>query len=154
VGYSPNQSFVSAFGEDAFPGKSLLQVLGLNGGGLKALGRHAVAALLNSTNPQIDYAFTQSEVIAAFKQVYPGKTHQYEDLKDTFEDANQQVCDPKTPAPTGTAAAAVQYPSGLPSAGGLGPGSTTSGSAALFALVSLVLAASVAWVFSTARSRS
>jgi hypothetical protein len=159
MGYSPNQSFITAFGENAFPGKSLMNVLNSNGGGLKALGRHAVAALLNASNPNINYAFTKTEVIDAFRDVYPGTANEYEDLKDTFEDENQRGCDPKatqtaTPAPTGTAAGAAQSrPSALPNAGGFGPGST-AGSAVLLALASILLATGVAWLLSTARSRS
>jgi hypothetical protein len=48
----------------AYSGKTLLQVLGQGGGGFFALGRHAVAALLNSAHNDLDYAFTTAEVIA------------------------------------------------------------------------------------------
>jgi hypothetical protein len=48
----------------AYDGKSLLQVLQQGGGGFKALGRHAVAALLNSCVPsdQLDYPLNTQEV--------------------------------------------------------------------------------------------
>jgi hypothetical protein len=50
----------------AYAGKTLLDVLKQGGGGFKALGRHAVAGLLNSgVDPAIlDYAFSTAEVIA------------------------------------------------------------------------------------------
>jgi hypothetical protein len=50
----------------AYAGKTLLQVLQQGGGGFKALGRHAVAGLLNSgVDPSIlDYPFSTAEVIA------------------------------------------------------------------------------------------
>ncbi len=44
TGYSPSTQFSAVF-ENAFPGKTLLQVLEQGGGGLNALGRHTVAAL-------------------------------------------------------------------------------------------------------------
>ncbi|MDH3224417.1 MAG: hypothetical protein OEO23_11935, partial [Gemmatimonadota bacterium] len=49
TGYDPEDLFSSAF-EDAFPGMTLLEVLKQGGGGLKALGRHTVAALLNAAS--------------------------------------------------------------------------------------------------------
>lgn len=51
---------------------TLLQALEANGGGINALARQAVAALLNSSNPLVhpDPAFdTPSEVIAAVQNV-------------------------------------------------------------------------------------
>ena len=36
--------------DDAFPGMTLLEVLSQGGGGLNALGRHTVAALLNAAS--------------------------------------------------------------------------------------------------------
>ena len=90
VGYTPNQQFSSVF-ENAFPGKTLLQVLGQGGGGLKALGRHTVAALLNGVNGSgVDYDLSSSQVIAAFNGVFPGGN--YEGQKNTFEGFNQQGC--------------------------------------------------------------
>lgn len=51
---------------DAFPGKTLHQVLRRRGGGLNGLGRHTVAALLNAASPQIDFPLTPTEVIELF----------------------------------------------------------------------------------------
>jgi hypothetical protein len=75
-GYSPNQLFSSVF-ENAFPGKTLGQVLQLQGGGLNALGRHTVAALLNSSNPGVNYGMTTAEVIAAFNAAYPASSYNH-----------------------------------------------------------------------------
>jgi hypothetical protein len=47
----------------AYEGKTLLQVLQQGGGGFKALGRHAVGALLNSASDGLDFGFTTQEVI-------------------------------------------------------------------------------------------
>lgn len=89
--YEPGMDFSDVF-EDAFPGMTLLEVLKQGGGGLIALGRHTVAALLNAASPDVSYDMNVSEVIDAFNDVYPGSKDDYEDLKDTFEQFNEQGC--------------------------------------------------------------
>ena len=91
VGYDPDDAFSSVF-EDAFPGMTLLEVLGQGGGGLNALGRHTVAALLNSATGGVSYDLTTQEVIDAFNAVYPGSNSDYNALKDQFEGFNEQGC--------------------------------------------------------------
>jgi hypothetical protein len=80
----------SAVFEDAFPGMSLGEVVRLGGGGLNALGRHTVAALLNTASPDVDYALTAAQVISQFNAVYPGGN--YEALKNVFEGYNETYC--------------------------------------------------------------
>ena len=87
--YTPNTLFSAVF-EDAFPGMTLVQVAAQGGGGLKALGRHTVAALLNGASAGVSYDLTAAEVIAAFNAAFPGGD--YEALKDVFEDFNEQGC--------------------------------------------------------------
>jgi hypothetical protein len=87
--YTPETLFSDVF-ENAFPGKTLLEVLGQGGGHLIALGRHTVAALLNAASPDVSYDLTVQEVIDMFNAVFPGGD--YEDLKDQFEDFNEQGC--------------------------------------------------------------
>ncbi len=87
--YTPSTPFASVF-ENAFPGKTLLQVLGQGGGGLNALGRQTVAALLNASNPDVGYAYTAAEVIAKFNAVYPGGD--YTTLKNDLEYLNTVYC--------------------------------------------------------------
>jgi hypothetical protein len=87
--YDPSDLFSSVF-EDAFPGMTLLQVLELGGGGLNALGRHTVAALLNAASGDVDYDMTTTEVIDAFNDVFPGGD--YETLKNELADLNEQGC--------------------------------------------------------------
>jgi hypothetical protein len=132
---------------------TLLDVLNKNGGGLDALGRHAVAALLNATSPHVDYPYTQAQVIQMFQDVYPGSKADYEEQKDILAAANERNCDiPKTnAAPTGTAAAAVANPIGLPNTGG-----PTDGEGALPYLLLLGLAAITmgAWWAARASRRS
>jgi uncharacterized repeat protein (TIGR01451 family) len=96
VGYVPDGDdatlFVDVFGVDAFPDMTLLDVLKQGGGGLKALGRHTVAALLNAASG-IDYDIvTPEQVIAQFNAVYPSTKAVYEAKKDDFADFNEQGC--------------------------------------------------------------
>lgn len=85
--YTPGQAFGSVFA-NAFPGKSLLQVLGLGGGGLEALGRHAVAALLSSAS--LNYGLTTAQVISMFNAAY--SSGNYEPTKNQFDTLNNQTC--------------------------------------------------------------
>jgi hypothetical protein len=89
AGFAPTDQFSKYF-EDAFPGMTLQQVLAQGGGGLNALGRHTVSALLNSASPNVNFAFTTQDVIDQFNAVFPGGD--YETLKDQFEGRNQQGC--------------------------------------------------------------
>jgi hypothetical protein len=87
--YTPDTPFSDVF-DNAFPGKTLLDVLKQGGGGLIALGRHTVAALLNAASPGVSYDVTEQGVIDEFNAVFPGGD--YEDLKDEFEGFNEQGC--------------------------------------------------------------
>jgi hypothetical protein len=89
--YTPTTLFSAVF-ENAFPGKTLGQVLQLGGGGLNALGRHTVAALLNAASPGVDYDLTPAEVIQLFNDLHPGTTNEYNKLKDYFQKFNEQGC--------------------------------------------------------------
>lgn len=60
------------------------------GGGYKALGRHAVAALLNSSNPDVDPAFDAAAVIALVQDAYA--SGEFEAAKDLLAAANEQGC--------------------------------------------------------------
>ncbi len=97
AGYTKGQLFSSVF-EDAFPGKSLQTVLSTGGGGLTALGRHTVSALLNAAALGGNYELTTAQVIAKFNAVFPGGN--YSALAAEFaalQDVNGRVC----PNPTG-----------------------------------------------------
>ncbi len=85
--YTPNMQFSAVF-ENAFPGKTLLQVLSQGGGGLTALGRHTVAALLSAGS--VNYGMTPAQVIAAFNSVYPGGD--YETLHTQLAAMNERGC--------------------------------------------------------------
>jgi hypothetical protein len=82
VGYSPSQLFSSVF-ENAFPGKTLLQVLQQGGGGLNALGRDTVGELLN-TAAGLSTGWTTAGIIAAFNAAFPGTNSAYDTLHNQF----------------------------------------------------------------------
>ncbi len=68
VTYSPNATFLSVFGVNAFPGMTLVQVLSNGGGGLDAYGRKAVGALLNAS--ALNSGLTPAQVISKFVATY------------------------------------------------------------------------------------
>ena len=88
--YTPDTLFSAVF-EDAFAGMTLQEVLENGGGGLNALGRHTVAALLNAAS-DIEYGQTTADVIAAFNAVYPGSNDAYNGVKNDFEYGNERGC--------------------------------------------------------------
>jgi hypothetical protein len=88
AGYAPTDLFDTYF-ENAFPGLTLLQVLSQGGGGLKSLGRHAVAALLSSA-AGLDTGMTAQEVIDAFDAVFPGGN--YAALTSELEEISDATC--------------------------------------------------------------
>jgi len=70
--YNPGDDFYAAFGITVADGGSLPntltleQALNLQGGGIKALARHAAAALLNSDS-SVDYPYSTADVIDIFR---------------------------------------------------------------------------------------
>ncbi|MDI6858581.1 MAG: hypothetical protein QME71_09745, partial [Dehalococcoidia bacterium] len=94
TGYMPGNSFESVLGRNAFPGDpTLYEVLRSGGGGIYALGRQAVAALLNAAHPDVDSKpdlDTAAEVIAAFQAGYD--SGDIEETKEMFEDSNDSSC--------------------------------------------------------------
>ncbi len=89
--YTPDTLFSDVF-DDAFPGMTLLEVLRQGGGGLIALGRHTVAALLNGANEDVNYGISDADVIELFNDVYPGEKADYEALKNDLVSRNERGC--------------------------------------------------------------
>lgn len=89
--YAPSTLFSDVF-EDAFPGQTLLQVMKNGGGGLNALGRHTVAALLNAASGGVDYGSSTTDVINSFNAAYPGTKDDYTSLKNDFAYDNEREC--------------------------------------------------------------
>ena len=99
VGYTPGQTVGSVFANAGSLGSmTLLQAL-KNGGGetlddaKRLLIHHAVAALLNSTHPDVDYAFTTAQVIALTSDMLTSTDRDaILGLKDLFDTENNRGC--------------------------------------------------------------
>jgi hypothetical protein len=103
VGYQPNDTFEEVFtrmitvrwgapGERPHPvgDPTLLQALQARGGGINALARHAVAALLNAANPGVNSMYTVGEVIGMFQAAFD--SGDFETTKNTLMEANEFGC--------------------------------------------------------------
>lgn len=91
TGWNPEDSFSDVFGVG--PNISLLEALNTGGGGANALGRHAVAAILNASHPEIDYLITVDEVIAEVQAALgSGEPEDIEDTKDYLDQLNNLGC--------------------------------------------------------------
>ncbi|MET0681371.1 MAG: hypothetical protein ABWZ41_10230 [Burkholderiales bacterium] len=99
VGYDPDDTVGSVFANAGSLGSmTLLQAL-KNGGGdtlddaKRLLIHHAVAALLNSTHPDVDYAFTTAQVIAWTSDMLTSTDRDaILGLKNLFDAENNRGC--------------------------------------------------------------
>ena len=92
--YDPTDSFNATFGVNVTlsGGTTLLGALQSGGGGINALARHAVAALLNAASPDVDSDFTVAQVIAIVQDgIAPGGLT-IEQAKNLLAAANEQGC--------------------------------------------------------------
>lgn len=85
TGYSPTTTLGSVFTglPPSYAALTFEQALSLGGGGLDALLRQAVAALLNASSPDVDYPLTAAQVIAATNAAIA--SGDYEATKDLFD---------------------------------------------------------------------
>jgi cysteine-rich repeat protein len=90
VCYATSDLFDDVFGVDAPGDKTLLETLWTGGGKEHALGRHAVAALLNASNPDVSFMYTTAEVIAIVQEAYA--TGEYNAAKDMLAEQNEMGC--------------------------------------------------------------
>lgn len=88
VGYSPGDSFDAVFGVSY--GGTLFEAVNAGGGGADALARHAVAALLNSTSPDVDYLYSTAEVISMVQDAFA--SGEFNATKDLFAAQNELGC--------------------------------------------------------------
>jgi uncharacterized repeat protein (TIGR01451 family) len=95
VGFLTTQTFNDVFGvnvtlstggDDA----TLLEALQSGGGGINALARHAVAALLNASSPDVDSDFTTAEVIALVQAAVA--SGDFETAKNLLAASNEAGC--------------------------------------------------------------
>ena len=88
VDYEPSQSFADVFGVPY--DHTLIQALRGRGGHEIALGRHAVAALLNASNGDVDYLYTTDQVIAMVQAAWA--SGHYTRTKNMLAAQNQLGC--------------------------------------------------------------
>lgn len=69
---------------------TLYQALNAQGGGINALARHAVAALLNAASPDVDYAMSKAAVISAVQAAID--SGEVQALADDLADYNEAGC--------------------------------------------------------------
>lgn len=90
-GYATGDDFDTVFGVDLFsPDITLLQALNLGGGGVNALARHAVAALLNAASSGVDASLTEAEVIQLVQDAET--SGDFEAAKNTLAASNELGC--------------------------------------------------------------
>ena len=82
TGYNTGDWYNEVFGVPY--NKTLLGALESGGGKQYALGRQAVAALLNATHPDVDYYYTEAEVIDIVQDAYD--TGDFEGAKNLLEE--------------------------------------------------------------------
>ena len=88
--FVPGDSFDAVFGVASSFDGTLLEALRRGGGGEKALGRHATAALLNSSNAGVSFAFSSAEVISIVQDAY--LSGNFEDAKNSLAGENERGC--------------------------------------------------------------
>ena len=101
TGYDPLDSFGGVFHIKTIFNMKLIDVLHLGGGGTKALGRHAVAAILNASHPDVSYLYTAEEVKLMVSGVLGAGAYTLgseeaieeatEEVKDALEYANEMT---------------------------------------------------------------
>ena len=96
TGYSLGDSYEDVFdvGVSAYfkgkPARPTLQAaIGLGGGGVKAMIRHSVAALLNAAHPGVSYDLTVDQVIKLVQEAFAG-IRTFSDAKDILAALNKQ----------------------------------------------------------------
>jgi hypothetical protein len=103
VGYLPGDSFETVFsvnvtlnanGKATYPTPTLLEALDANGGGINALARHAVAALLNIANPDIAYGIgsTAALITMVHDAIVSGDEAQIDALHVLLAGYNEAGC--------------------------------------------------------------
>jgi hypothetical protein len=91
VDYSPCDRLGHVFGVSVPCHMTLLNALKARCGGYYALMRQSVAALLNASHPNIEYAYSVDAVISMVQEAWA--TGEYEPLKDSLEIENEKGAD-------------------------------------------------------------
>jgi hypothetical protein len=89
IGYNPGDSYDGTFAVDG-SFLTLLDAVWAQGGDENALARHAVAALLNAASPDVDYFYSETQIIQMVQDAY--SSGDFETIKDLFEYENELGC--------------------------------------------------------------
>ncbi len=80
-------------GKNTVTDPTLLQALGASGGGINALARHATAALLNISNPNINYPIgSVADLVAQVQAAIDTGGNAIEQLKNQLAAFNELGC--------------------------------------------------------------
>jgi hypothetical protein len=71
---------------------TLLEVMEQGGGGKKALGRHAVAALLNASSANVNYLYSVGEVITIVQNAFASGNFRAAKNMLAEQNADETVC--------------------------------------------------------------
>lgn len=88
--FKQGNKFSAIFQVDSAGNRSLSDTLNIDGGGAKALGREATAALLNASDPTVNYFYTAAQVKSMVQDAYT--TKDYTTNSDLFKQANSASC--------------------------------------------------------------
>lgn len=88
TGFAPGDIFSDVFGVG--PAITLFEAVNLHGGGENRLMAHAVAAILNVSNPDVDYNLTLDEIVALVQDAFA--TGDFNTAKDIFVTENERGC--------------------------------------------------------------
>ncbi len=88
--YAQGDSYDATFGVVSSFGGTLLDALKRGGGKEMALGRHAVAALLNAANAGVNAMYSEAQVIAMVQAAYA--SGDFNGVKDQLAAANELGC--------------------------------------------------------------
>jgi len=88
--YAPTMRVSEVFGVDVRRDPTLKRSLRWFGWRHRGLMRHAVAGLLNAASPDVNYMFTEEEVIAIVQEAF--ETRRYRAAKRQLRAANREVC--------------------------------------------------------------
>ncbi|MHC4792196.1 MAG: hypothetical protein ACYS8Y_12335, partial [Planctomycetota bacterium] len=100
--YSPGDDFSDVFsipeqelrdkGKDVFSDPTLLEALNARGGGINALARHAVAALLNISSSCVPYPIDEATLISAVQNAIAAGEEAIDTLHTELEGYNEEGC--------------------------------------------------------------
>jgi hypothetical protein len=97
--YPPTMHVSEVFGVEMRGDPTLKRALSWFGWRHRGLIRHAVAGLLNAASPDVNYTYTEEEVIQIVQDAF--ETQQFRAAKRQLRAANREICPLRNPPPQG-----------------------------------------------------